>query len=181
MKRFYKKKKDNSFANFLFEGFELKNSSNKYLRIAPINETKTKVILSIPTDTLFHTKYGAGVRLTPDTIIWVKSWQFSEVNVAVYGGENEDEVLGYARTYSVVFDKAFTKISQNTSDLEAAALEYNKEVTDENLWDTLLEIAAQEEEVKFENIGWKIEVIEPEKLEVKDEAIIDELTVDSIK
>ena len=76
----------NDFFKFLFNGFEVECAHNdfswstKYREIFfknNISEDGEKVMVRIPVESCFKTRYGYGIRLTSSKVIWVKGWQVS--------------------------------------------------------------------------------------------------------
>ena len=73
MKKISNKKQE--FNNFRFNGFEVKQQSNKYLTMNRISNDNSKVIIDVNPVHLFKTKFGYGLILNSNHVLFVKDWQ----------------------------------------------------------------------------------------------------------
>ena len=170
----------NNFQEFLFEGFELDVQSNKYIKSTTrINDKRDKLILFARDNVVFETRFGYGLNISADQIVWLKDWQVFKSSQAVDLGDSKTRWLV---GYEIVIDKKYFKPvpAKSNPDYENETLFF-----DDVDFDYLLNYIENEEEVKEAKLcskSFKItKAIEPEKLEVKDEEIINELTINSIK
>lgn len=123
-----------NFNEYRFKGFEVKDRSNKYLKISTrINDTEDKVIVRYSTDQVFVTPYGYGLRIDHDKGIWLKPWQVSEV---------WDENLGIS-VYEIVLDKNFTKVATFQED---ESIQGDDDFDYANIWESMKAVAEEQEE-----------------------------------
>ena len=72
------------FDKFRFEGLGVKDRSNQYWEIDRVNHLGNKIIVKVDDVHIFPTKYGYGLRLDDNYVVWLKDWQ---VNINYYGTE----------------------------------------------------------------------------------------------
>lgn len=67
--------KDGDFDKFRFGDLRPRRDSNAYYEVDRINSAKDKIIVTVPSERVFQTKYGYGLILNADHVLWLKSWQ----------------------------------------------------------------------------------------------------------
>lgn len=66
------------FNDFRFEGLNWKAASNKYLTMNRTNEDDTRIVVKVAESHLLKTRYGYGLILDCNHIVWLKDWQVSD-------------------------------------------------------------------------------------------------------
>lgn len=70
-------KKKQSFNEFRFAGLNYRQQTNKYLTMERVSEDETKVVVKVSDNHIFTTKYGYGLILNMNHVIFLKDWQVS--------------------------------------------------------------------------------------------------------
>lgn len=70
--------KDGDFDAYRFGDMRPSRPSNKYYEVDRINKSGDKIIVTVPNDRVFQTKYGYGLVLNADHVLWLKNWQVGQ-------------------------------------------------------------------------------------------------------
>lgn len=70
--------KKQDFNNFRFEGLNHREASNKYFTMERVSEDENKIVVKVSAEHLFKTKYGFGLILNANHVIFLKDWQVSQ-------------------------------------------------------------------------------------------------------
>lgn len=92
---------------FLFKGLNPKDVSNKYSSCDRVSADEDKVCVLVSTSQLFSTKYGYGLIVGHDKVVWLKSWQVLESNWFTPSGMRE-----------VVLTKEYYTVKQSSKEFE---------------------------------------------------------------
>ena len=60
-----------------FEGLNLKQLTNKYYTCDRVNADETRIVVRVAVNQLFRTRYGYGMILDRNHVVWLKDWQVS--------------------------------------------------------------------------------------------------------
>lgn len=77
-------KREESWFEYLFKGFNYCQSSNKYMRSNRISDDSSRVLVKVADCHLKETMYGYALILDAHHVVFLKKWQ---VNVNYYGNE----------------------------------------------------------------------------------------------
>lgn len=74
----------NDFNNYRFDGLNHNMQSNNYMTMDRISKDGDKVVVRVANSHIVDTKYGYGLVLNKDNVVYLKDWQVSKTN---YGNE----------------------------------------------------------------------------------------------
>lgn len=72
--------KAGDFDGYRFSDLRASRLSNKYYQIDRVNAAKDKVVVNAADDQIFQTKYGYGLILNDENVLWLKNWQVDNGN-----------------------------------------------------------------------------------------------------
>lgn len=76
----------NFWGNTLFNGMEVKDESNNYVRVNRVSDDGDKIIVNVSEEHLFNTRYGKGLILDENHVLWINNWQVNN-NFRAKGNE----------------------------------------------------------------------------------------------
>ena len=136
--------KKQEFNDFRFEGLNYREASNKYYTMERVSEDETKIVVKVADSHLFKSKYGYGLILNANHVVWLKDWQVSQ---NYYGNE-----ILLSKKYFIV---------KEYGDFAEFGYERENETFEE--W---LEVAKEQNAIKTDEDGFKTR-INPVKWEKK--------------
>ena len=71
-------KKTTEFNDFRFAGLEWRQYSNNYMTMKRFNDSMDKIVVKVASSHLFKSKFGYGLILDENHVIWLKDWQVSD-------------------------------------------------------------------------------------------------------
>lgn len=95
-------KMSKKFNDFRFDGLNRKSWSNKYMTMDRVSESEEKIVVKVADSHLFQTRYGYGLILDANHVVWLKDWA---VSINWYGNE-------------VLLDKNFFNVKESTREFE---------------------------------------------------------------
>lgn len=117
----------------VYQNLDLKNASNKYDSITNVSEDEQTI--SIRTSNLFKTRYGYGLMVGNNKVVWLKDFNVCEHDWYDY------TVAVLIKKYFTVKDYDFKSKDIRTVDGDATS---NFTFDAENTWESLVEIAKEQ-------------------------------------
>lgn len=129
---------------FLFKGLNPHEVSNKYASADRVAEDGSKCVARVSTSQLFATRFGYGLIVGHDKVVWLKNWQVLDDNWFTPAG-----------TRDVVLTKEFYNVKQSSKEFDgicvgdcASDSDFEKE-NGYHSWQDMFDRAKVQTEYKF--------------------------------
>lgn len=151
-----KKLKKEMFYQTAFDGLDFKKASNKYYEIEKrVSEDETKILVNADASHIFATKYGYGLIVGRDRVVWLNDWQ-------VFTVADWFQTEFTRGTYQVLLSKDYYKPVKSNREFEGICVgdcESDSEFEKANCyhsWDDMLDIAKAQETNSNSPIKFKL-------------------------
>ena len=151
-----RKEKSINFRASIYEGLGFEQASNKYCEITRrVNDDETKILVNVDASQVFPTRYGFGMVVGRNHVVWLKDWQV--IQVADWW------LTEFTKgCYQVLLNKDYYKVAESTREFEditvgdcASDSEFEK-ANGYHSWEDMVAIAkAQEEGLKESPVKFK--------------------------
>lgn len=151
-----KKLKKEMFYQTAFDGLGFKKASNKYYEIEKrVSEDNTKILLNVDSSHIFATKYGYGLIVGHDKVVWLNDWQ-------VFTVADWFQTEFTRGAYQVLLNKDYYKPVKSNREFEgicvgdcASDSEFEK-ANSYHSWEDMLEIAVNQNSSSNSPIKFKL-------------------------
>lgn len=66
------------FDEFRFSGLHARMYSGKYATMSRVSDDESKIVVKVAEGQVFETRYGYGLVLNAENVLWLKGWQVSD-------------------------------------------------------------------------------------------------------